>query len=83
MRACGVPAFIVGGLCFILGFSVEPILNLIDLPLESLAEIVDFCAGLIGAMIMEVSSIVFIAGLALIIISIIVDIIMRKLRKEQ
>ena len=83
MRACGVPAFIVGGLCFILGFSVEPILNLIDLPLESLTEIVDFCAGLIGAMIMEVSSIVFIAGLALIIISIIVDIIMRKLRKEQ
>ncbi len=78
-RGCGFPAFMIGTIYFLAGLGISPILSIIELPVpEFLASSVDFTAGFIGAILMDISVTVLIVGLILIVISFISDAIARR-----
>lgn len=82
-RSCGFPAFMIGGLYFLLSFAFDPILSLIDLPFETVNSIIEFIAGFLEALIKDISMPVFAAGVALIILSFIADAIKRSIIKKK
>lgn len=82
-RACGFPAFLVGAIYFLAGLGVSPILSIADLPIPIFASAVEFTAGFLAAMLMDISLIVTGVGFVLIIISFISDAIRRKIDSKK
>ena len=82
-RACGFPAFIIGTIYFLAGMSVSPIMSIIDIPASAFTPVIEFTAGFIGALTMDISATVLVTGLVLIIISFIADAIRRKKDSKQ
>lgn len=82
-RACGFPAFLVGAIYFLAGLGVSPILSIADLPIPIFAAAVEFTAGFLAAMLMDISLIVIGVGFVLIIISFISDAIRRKIDSKK
>jgi hypothetical protein len=80
--SCGIPAFIIGLIYFLIALAIPPLLNIIDLPFGELEAFIDFLAGFFAAIIMDISSIVLIVGLALIILAIVINAITRKIRAK-
>ena len=80
--SCGIPAFIIGLIYFLIALAIPPLLNIIDLPFVELEAFIDFLAGFFAAIIIDISSIVLIAGLALIILAIVINAITRKIRAK-
>lgn len=77
-RACGFPAFLIGGIFFLAGLGITPILSFFDIQMPMIASAVEFAAGFVGALLMDISVIVLGVGLALIVISFISDAIARR-----
>lgn len=82
-RACGFPAFLVGAIYFLAGLGVSPILSIADLPIPIFASAVEFTAGFLAAMLMDISLIVIGVGFVLIIVSFISDAIRRKIDSKK
>lgn len=74
-RACGFPAFIVGGLYTLAAFAVEPLLAMITMKNEILADLVGFMVGFVVALLADIALPVAVIGLALIIVSFVFDIL--------
>lgn len=79
LRSCGFPAFIVGAMFFISSFSVDPIMSLIDIPSEAVANIVGFVVKFLVALLMDISVTVLAVGLLFIIASFIADAIKKRI----
>lgn len=77
-RACGFPAFLIGGIFFLAGLGIVPLLSVLDIQMPMIASAVEFAAGFVGALLMDISVIVLGVGLALIVISFISDAIARR-----
>ena len=77
-RACGFPAFLIGGIFFLAGLGISPLLSVLDIQMPIIASAVEFAAGFVGALLMDISVIVLGVGLALIIFSFISDAIARR-----
>lgn len=77
-RSGGIPAFITGGIYSLIGLAVTPALSLVEIPEPMIASAVEFTAGFIGALLMDISVPVLGVGLALIVISFISDAIARR-----
>lgn len=74
-RACGFPAFIVGGLYTLAAFAVEPLLATITIENKILADLVGFMVGFAAALLADIALPAAIIGLALIIVSFVFDIL--------
>ncbi len=74
-RACGFPAFIVGGLYTLSAFAVEPMLAMITIENGIVAELVSFTVGFTTALLADVALPTAMIGVALIIVSFVIDII--------
>ncbi len=72
-RGCGFPAFLIGGIFFIAGLGVAPLLSLLNIQIPMIVSAIEFAADFVGALLMDISLIVLVAGLALIVISFISD----------
>lgn len=77
-RACGFPAFLIGGIFFLAGLGISPLLSVLDIQVPMIASAIEFAAGFVGALLMDISVIVLGVGLALIVISFISDAIARR-----
>jgi hypothetical protein len=82
-RTCGFPAFIVGALYFLVGLGVSPLLSIVTIPIPIVASAIEFTAGFLGAMLMDISIIVLGVGLVLVVISFISDAIRRKIDSKK
>ncbi len=82
-RSCGFPAFIIGTLYFLVGLAVSPVLSIIGIPIPIFAAAIEFTAGFIGAVLMDISLIVLCTGLGLVIVSFIADAIKRKIDSKK
>ena len=82
-RTCGFPAFIVGGLYFLVGLGVSPLLSIVTIPIPIVASAIEFTAGFLGAMLMDISLIVLGVGFVLVVISFISDAIRRKIDSKK
>ncbi len=80
-RACGFPAFIVGGLYTLATFAVEPMLAMITIENEILADLVGFTVGFVVKLLSNIALPTAIIGLALIIVSFVIDILKKVLTK--
>ncbi len=80
-RACGFPAFIVGGLYTLATFAVEPLLAMITIENEILADLVDFTVGFVVKLLSNIALPTAIIGLALIIVSFVLDILKKVFTK--
>ncbi len=78
-RTCGFPAFIIGALYFLAGLGVSPLLSIVTIPIPIVASAIEFTAGFLGALLMDISLIVLAVGFALVVISFISDAIRRKI----
>ena len=76
-RACGFPAFIVGGLYTLVSFSIGLIIAMIKIENELISEILNFIAGFSAALLADISVPMTAVGIAFIITSIIIAIIRR------
>ena len=76
-RACGFPAFIVGGLYTLVSFSIGLIIAMIKIENELISEILNFIAGFSAALLADISVPMTAVGIAFIIASIIIAIIRR------
>ena len=76
-RACGFPAFIVGGLYTLVSFSIGLIIAMIKIENELISEILNFIAGFSAALLADISVPMTAVGVAFIITSIIIAIIRR------
>ncbi len=74
-RACGFPAFIVGGLYTLAAFAAQTLLAMITIENEILAELVRFTVGFVAALLADIALPAVITGLALIIVSFVLDIL--------
>ena len=72
------PAFLIGGIFFLAGLGIAPLLSVLDIQMPIIASAVEFAAGFVGALLMDISVIVLGVGLALIVISFISDAIARR-----
>ena len=77
LRACGVPALIVGGLYSLAAGAVDPILAFAEISDPTVASVVEFSAGFLATLLMKISLAVAVVGLGMIILSIITDTIKR------
>ena len=82
-RACGIPAFIIGALYFLAGLGVSPLLSIVTIPIPIVASAIEFTAGFLGAMLMDISLIVLAVGFVLVLISFISDAIRRKIDSKK
>ena len=82
-RACGIPAFIIGALYCLAGLGVSPLLSIITIPIPIVASAIEFTAGFLGALLMDISLIVLAIGFALVVISFISDAIRRKIDSKK
>ncbi len=82
-RACGIPAFIIGALYFLAGLGVSPLLSIVTIPIPIVASAIEFTAGFLGALLMDISLIVLAIGFALVVISFISDAIRRKIDSKK
>ena len=80
-RACGFPAFIVGGLYTLAAFAVDPILAMITIENRIAAEIVSFTVGFVVALLEDIALTTAIIGLVLIIVSFVLDILRKAFTK--
>ena len=80
-RACGFPAFTVGGLYTLATFAVEPLLAMITIENEILADLVDFTVGFVVKLLSNIALPTAIIGLALIIVSFVLDILKKVFTK--
>lgn len=76
-RACGFPAFIVGGLYTLFSFSIGLIIAMIKIENELISEILNFIAGFSAALLADISVPMTAVGVAFIITSFIIAIIRR------
>lgn len=74
-RGCGFPAFIVGALYTLTSFAAKPLLAMITVENAILADIIDFTAGFAIALLADIAAPAAIIGLALIIVSFVIDVI--------
>ena len=82
-RTCGFPAFIVGAIYFLIGLGVSPLLSIVTIPIPIVASAIEFTAGFLGAMLMDISVIVLGVGFVLVVISFISDAIRRKIDSKK
>ncbi len=80
-RACGFPAFIVGGLYTIAAFAAQTLIAMITIENEMLAELVRFTVGFVAALLADIALPAVITGLVLIIVSFVLDILRKILKK--
>lgn len=80
-RACGFPAFIVGGLYTLAAFAAQTLIAMITIENEMLAELVRFTVGFVAALLADISLPAVITGLVLIIVSFVLDILRKILKK--
>ncbi len=82
LRSCGFPAFIIGGIYFLIAYAAEPLLSLIKIPNATAADIVNFTVGFLTSLLMNISGMVLAVGLVFIIVSFIADAIKRKIQNR-
>ena len=76
-RACGIPAFLAGGLYTLAAFSVEPLLAAFPTENEIAADLAAFVGGFAAALLADIALPTAITGAVLIILSIIFGIFRR------
>ena len=69
LTSCGTPAVIVGALYFISAIILQALRDMIELPSGGIGSAIHFLFGYTAAVIMDFSAPVFLAGLALLILS--------------